>query len=556
MWRQPADLEQTHKSLRETKLAAKVRTPDVSADLEKVYEELKDSKEINTALQLQLDTLTQTHLLLRNSQDDLVSQNKNLEKRLADIDNSLSKYKHELMNVQHHRDKLLEVEISLNKLLDIEKLQTKSLKAQNETDARCIQDLNRQIKEMERIIARKHPDSVSALIMAAKGDAVDSNLSARKVLEDRIKQLEEELISKEKKSSQIFADVQEKFNQMKAKYEHHIEDLELHVSDLKSQLKKKRDCFDMYTQTVSKCDYLQVIPEKECTSVGVQTVAVPAKVPRVVAAKSNVKVSDGKTETHLLATIRGLQVDLSNKEKVVLKMQRDIDELKRTNKRLQKEREGSLKSINEKKESRNGSSKLQLSRNKSPVESNVDDSSKEDLELDKSDFEKIKQQLFRIEMDYQNLKKKRLHDLNALQEAHEREMAQYIQNLQPLREQLELQQLSINTLQTQLTNAKEELAITSVERDHLNEQVSNADNTVLCNRRIITDSSVESLQKRLAAAEKKYEDREIRLRAIINGLAQKKVMNRNCEQCAERQQQLIAYKMELDQILASLRALK
>lgn len=60
----------------------------------------------------------------------------------------------------------------------------------------------------------------------------------------------------------------------------------------------------------------------------------------------------------------------------------------------------------------------------------------------------------------------------------------------------------------------------------------------------------------LAAVEKKYEEREHRLRAIVNSLAQKSVMNRNCEQCAERQKQLIAYKNELDQILASLRALK
>ncbi|KAL3273902.1 hypothetical protein HHI36_015325 [Cryptolaemus montrouzieri] len=389
----------------------------------------------------------------------------------------------------------MENELSLNKLLDIEKLQTKSLKSQNETDAKCIQDLNRQIKEMERIIARKHPDSVSALIMAAKGDAVDSNLTARKVLEDRIKTLEDELLSKEKQSSQVFKEIQEKFNQMKAKYENHIEDLELHVNDLKMQLKKKKDCFDVYTQTTALTNRSQDIPEKETATVSIQTDVVPLKPPKVIAVKSNAKASDGKTESHLLATIRGLQADLSNKEKVVLKMQREIDELKKTNKRLQKEREGSLKSINERKDFRSYPEKL-VSRTKSPTESNVDESIKEDLDLDKQEFEKIKNQLCRIETDYQNLKRKRIHDLNALQEAHEREIAQYIKNLQPLREQLELQQLSINTLQAQLATSKEELAIVTVERDHLNDQILNTDNAVLCNRKVITDSNVETLQRK------------------------------------------------------------
>lgn len=44
-------------------------------------------------------------------------------------------------------------------------------------------------------------------------------------------------------------------------------------------------------------------------------------------------------------------------------------------------------------------------------------------------------------------------------------------NITPLREQLEVQQVSISTLQQQLTNCKEELAIVTVERDHLNKRL-------------------------------------------------------------------------------------
>lgn len=56
--------------------------------------------------------------------------------------------------------------------------------------------------------------------------------------------------------------------------------------------------------------------------------------------------------------------------------------------------------------------------------------------------------------------------------------------------------------------------------------------------------------------EAKHEEREQRLRAIVHGLAQKNITNRSCEQCAARQQQLIGYKAELDQLLATLRSLQ
>lgn len=55
--------------------------------------------------------------------------------------------------------------------------------------------------------------------------------------------------------------------------------------------------------------------------------------------------------------------------------------------------------------------------------------------------------------------------------------------------------------------------------------------------------------------EQRYQERERRLRAIVHGLAQKNVANLSCQQCSARQQQLILYKTELDQLLATLRTL-
>lgn len=386
------ELQQTMGLLDQTKAALSAKSlcsPEINIEFEKTLEELKDSKEVNTALQLQLNTINKTHCLLKNSYEDLLTSNKNLERKVVELDSTLSKYKTEIINLQNQKDKLLENEISLNKLLEIEKLQTKSLKLQNEKDAKCIQDLNRQIKEMERIIARKHPDSVSALIVAAKNDATESNLTARKVLEDRIKILEEEASNRDTQSSRIFFDIQEKFNQMKMKYENHIEDLELHVSDLKNQLKRKNDTFDVYTQTIN--DETK-IPQKDTFTVATQT------------EQKSTKRAEIKEDAHLVATIRGLQTDLSNKEKVLAKLQRELDELRKTNRKLQKEREGSLRSLNDRKEFRSYPEKLS-----SQAKVSVDE---DEMKFLKAERDKMKQQLCRIEEDFQALKTKRLHDVS------------------------------------------------------------------------------------------------------------------------------------------------
>ncbi|TMW43292.1 hypothetical protein DOY81_011629 [Sarcophaga bullata] len=86
---------------------------------------------------------------------------------------------------------------------------------------------------MERILMRKHPDSVSALIVASKsttglhGD--QENHGSRKLLEQRIAQLESDAKEQDFKAQQILANVQARFNSVQAKYETHIADLETQV---------------------------------------------------------------------------------------------------------------------------------------------------------------------------------------------------------------------------------------------------------------------------------------------------------------------------------------
>ncbi|XP_057666996.1 centrosomal protein of 162 kDa [Diorhabda carinulata] len=547
------ELQRTQTALEQTKSVLSSKTlssPEINMELEKALEDLKDSKEMNTSLQLQLETVNKSHQLLKSSYDDLLDSNKKFERRLFELDNSLDKYKNEFILLRQSKDKLVENEVNLNKLLEMEKLQNKNFKLQHEKDAKCIQDLNRQIKEMERIIARKHPDSVSALIVAAKENAMDSNLTARKILEDRIKSLEQEQVSRETQSSKVFMEIQEKFNQMKSKYENHIEDLELHVCDLKNQLKRRSETYDVYTQTMVE----DKIPQKETFTTFTQTDAVTSAVPSppTTTSKPQRSITSKKNEdSHLLATIRGLQADLANKEKVITKLQKEIEDLKKTNKRLQKEREGSLKNLIDKKELK--SLPLDRLQTRSNSCSSEKDFRKEETVLHlKRERDKLKLQLDKLQEDYQQLQSKRIGDLTALQEAHEQEVSNYIASVSPLREQLEIHQISLASLQSQLTSAREELAIVRVESDHLNNRLLNMPTS---NRTFAEDTvGVSPLLQKIGFLEKQYVEREYRLRSMIQNLAQKNLTNRSCPQCSERHQQLISYKAELDQTLTSVRA--
>lgn len=66
--------------------------------------------------------------------------------------------------------------------------------------------------------------------MAAKNpNAVDNQTAAKRVLEQRIAQLETEAKEQDLKAQKILANVQSKFNTVQCKYETHIADLETQV---------------------------------------------------------------------------------------------------------------------------------------------------------------------------------------------------------------------------------------------------------------------------------------------------------------------------------------
>ncbi|XP_052043652.1 centrosomal protein of 162 kDa isoform X1 [Apodemus sylvaticus] len=118
---------------------------------------------------------------------------------------------------------------------EIEKLKTESgspatqqrLRSKERAlDAKRIQDLERQVKEMEGILKRRYPNSIPALILAASaaGDSVDKNTV--EFMERRIKKLEADLEGKDEEAKKSLRTMEQQFQKMKIQYEQRLEEQE------------------------------------------------------------------------------------------------------------------------------------------------------------------------------------------------------------------------------------------------------------------------------------------------------------------------------------------
>lgn len=103
------------------------------------------------------------------------------------------------------------------------------------------------------------------------------------------------------------------------------------------------------TQTLSLADKTSCITASVCTQTEPKSPAV-SPAPKSAPTKKPIKsVTSTKEETHLLATVRGMRVDLAIKEKALQRLTRELDECKKMIKKLQKENESKIyqqKSIN------------------------------------------------------------------------------------------------------------------------------------------------------------------------------------------------------------------
>ncbi|NXJ96023.1 CE162 protein, partial [Corythaixoides concolor] len=123
--------------------------------------------------------------------------------------------------------------------LEVEKLraeagdqcvQQKKRLRERAADAKRIQDLERQIREMEGILKRRYPNSLPALIYAAAAAEKTNDLSAKTntvdFLERRIKKLETELEGKDDEAKKSLRAMEQQFQKIKIQYEQRLVELE------------------------------------------------------------------------------------------------------------------------------------------------------------------------------------------------------------------------------------------------------------------------------------------------------------------------------------------
>lgn len=173
--------------------------------------------------------------------------------------------------------------------------------------------------------------------MAAKSTTVDDN--KKKLLEERIARLEQELKDKENHFQGILLTFQEKFGDMKNKYESHIIDVERQLMDdrkVNTELKNKVNKTNLVHVAV------QTIPTLKHT-VSSQTFIKPDRASSAVSRisqNSALWLNRLKEDSYLVATIKGLQSELTAKQRSIGKINRETEELRKNLRNLQKEKEG------------------------------------------------------------------------------------------------------------------------------------------------------------------------------------------------------------------------
>lgn len=97
------------------------------------------------------------------------------------------------------------------------------------------------------------------------------------------------------------------------------------------------------TQTDILAEKVVAITASACTQTDIKSLSPLPKTASSIAKKSASASPSTKDDSHLLATIRGMRVDLAIKEKAMQRLTRELDECKKTMRKLQKERDGKFK---------------------------------------------------------------------------------------------------------------------------------------------------------------------------------------------------------------------
>lgn len=132
--------------------------------IESLQEKLKDTEERLQSLRLQHDTMSQAQRALRDTNHQLQDQSERLKIDVQHLNECANLLRAELQSARKDRTEALEVQKVLQRELDESRGEKRKVSDQMDGNQRTITDLQRQCKEMERILMRKNPDFMSGLM--------------------------------------------------------------------------------------------------------------------------------------------------------------------------------------------------------------------------------------------------------------------------------------------------------------------------------------------------------------------------------------------------------
>nr|CAH7736263.1 unnamed protein product [Callosobruchus chinensis] len=238
-----------------------------------------------------------------------------------------------------------------------------------------------------------------------------------------------------------------------------------------------------------------------------------------------------------------LQMNEQNKNLIQNGVHKEGDGLKKTNRSLKKEHKGEeLDSF------KKDHSSLDMD------SSSEDFEEEEQLEDVKNERDILEQQMKQLEDDYKDLMARRQHDLSSFQTSYECQLQCRESDVTAMKQEEEKQKVLMTVLQQQITIIKDQSAMVKEERDTLRHRL--LENTS-SERKNSNDLEIEGyLFRKMSYVEKRFEECESALRAMIQDIVMRLNANKTCEQCPESQQWLIDTKLELELLLDTFKTIR
>lgn len=132
--------------------------------VESLCETLKDTEERLQSLRIQYDNVSQRQRKLRDTNNQMQDEMERLKIDAQHLHECANILRTELQAARKDRADAFEIQKQLQREFDESRIEKRRACDEVESNAKQILDLQRQCKEMERILARKNPDAMGGLL--------------------------------------------------------------------------------------------------------------------------------------------------------------------------------------------------------------------------------------------------------------------------------------------------------------------------------------------------------------------------------------------------------